>query len=413
MVKERVYTPLAGVLVDMQSFVEEFTATESVRYEQFAEIWREKKMSLIFCGRQTERELKEFTEDMFSVVLQYLGSSQTFQVQVAGLFLLYGLYHTQPLKPKAKVRVTREQFQSILQFHREVKNQGHLDVDYVFQKLKIQRAFDFVANAHPCDILQATHTADDDLNKDSLPVEKSVVSEILQPDNIAQLATIHEQYVEMKCRLAGRDRPDTALDVIQPDIVQYLTRAVASHEEWRKTGKRLQKKDGGITSESEAESDVEHPKPSVCHGRKRASIRERAFSKTAEPSRGRRHRRATVHNGTEQSPTKSPPKKRGRKSSRVESMEEQEVLRVPTVNLREEMRSVILNMPRLSGEEKVSKRGKKSKTESMKNTRKKEIKKAPKEKGQLKEKIAPKGKSKVKLSKSKQCTPEENIPDPH
>ena len=49
----------AGVLEDFESFIEKFTSTQSVRYEQFAEIWKELQMSLIFAGRQSDQECRE------------------------------------------------------------------------------------------------------------------------------------------------------------------------------------------------------------------------------------------------------------------------------------------------------------------------------------------------------------------
>ena len=52
-------TVSAGVLEDFEAFIEKFTATQSVRYEQFLEIWKELQMSLIFAGRQSDQECRE------------------------------------------------------------------------------------------------------------------------------------------------------------------------------------------------------------------------------------------------------------------------------------------------------------------------------------------------------------------
>ena len=49
----------AGVLEDFEAFIEKFTATQSVRYEQFAEVWKELQMSLMFAGRQSDQECRE------------------------------------------------------------------------------------------------------------------------------------------------------------------------------------------------------------------------------------------------------------------------------------------------------------------------------------------------------------------
>jgi len=49
----------AGVVQDFENFCEKFTATNSVRYENFLEIWKEMRMSLIFAGRQSDQECRE------------------------------------------------------------------------------------------------------------------------------------------------------------------------------------------------------------------------------------------------------------------------------------------------------------------------------------------------------------------
>jgi len=49
----------AGVMEDFEAFCEKFTATNSVRYEQFLNIWKELRMSLIFAGRQSDQECRE------------------------------------------------------------------------------------------------------------------------------------------------------------------------------------------------------------------------------------------------------------------------------------------------------------------------------------------------------------------
>jgi len=50
---------VAGVRDDFEELLQRFTATETVRYENFVEIWREMKLPFIFAGRQSEREARE------------------------------------------------------------------------------------------------------------------------------------------------------------------------------------------------------------------------------------------------------------------------------------------------------------------------------------------------------------------
>ena len=48
-----------GVLEDFEAFTERFTATKSVRYEHFLDIWKEMRMTLMFAGRQSDQECRE------------------------------------------------------------------------------------------------------------------------------------------------------------------------------------------------------------------------------------------------------------------------------------------------------------------------------------------------------------------
>ena len=58
-VKNKKFAPATGIQADFDKILTTFVKTKSVRYEEFAKIWREKKLSLICAGRQTDRESME------------------------------------------------------------------------------------------------------------------------------------------------------------------------------------------------------------------------------------------------------------------------------------------------------------------------------------------------------------------
>ena len=55
----RRYSPAAGVKTDFVTLLSKFAETNSVRYTEFATLWCGMKMSLIFAGRQEDRECRE------------------------------------------------------------------------------------------------------------------------------------------------------------------------------------------------------------------------------------------------------------------------------------------------------------------------------------------------------------------
>ena len=65
-------------------------------------IWKDMKFGLIFCGRQTFRELYEFTEDLFDLVKLQALSPNSIGCRAAAIYLLYSLYFKQPARPMVR-----------------------------------------------------------------------------------------------------------------------------------------------------------------------------------------------------------------------------------------------------------------------------------------------------------------------
>ena len=53
------YAPTLGVKSDFEALLQKFTETGTVRFQNFAEIWKEMKFSMYCAGRQTQREVRE------------------------------------------------------------------------------------------------------------------------------------------------------------------------------------------------------------------------------------------------------------------------------------------------------------------------------------------------------------------
>jgi hypothetical protein len=54
----------SGVKTDCQKLLDRFTATGSVRFEEFVKIWKDMKFPCIYCGRESFAELYEFIEEV-------------------------------------------------------------------------------------------------------------------------------------------------------------------------------------------------------------------------------------------------------------------------------------------------------------------------------------------------------------
>ncbi|XP_019635016.1 PREDICTED: snRNA-activating protein complex subunit 1-like [Branchiostoma belcheri] len=226
-----------GLRTDCERLLQLFTETNSVRYEQFSALWRQTNFSLIHYGRKEAREQKEFIEGAFQIVQNFLLPPYSFQVRVGALYLLYGLYYTQLNNPKVKIRMTLKMWCELLVFHQEVTEQQHLDVDFIFRTLRMDKAFLFTAT--PTQLIFGTKEKlpdDEDRENDQLKEQQSILPQVLG-DSLEQLQDIHEKYHNMKCELGGGGRPDPSLGVVKTGIAESIAEKIHKYEEWRKTTK--------------------------------------------------------------------------------------------------------------------------------------------------------------------------------
>uniref|UniRef100_A0A2K6RXT4 Small nuclear RNA activating complex polypeptide 1 n=1 Tax=Rhinopithecus roxellana TaxID=61622 RepID=A0A2K6RXT4_RHIRO len=134
-----------GLQTDCEALLSRFQETDSVRFEDFTELWRNMKFGTIFCGRMRNLEKNMFTKEALALAWRYFLPPYTFQIRVGALYLLYGLYNTQLCQPKQKIRVALKDWDEVLKFQQDLVNAQHFDAAYIFRKLRLDRAFHFTA----------------------------------------------------------------------------------------------------------------------------------------------------------------------------------------------------------------------------------------------------------------------------
>lgn len=303
------YQPTAGVNADFEKLLQQFTATETVRFEKFSEIWRELKMSFIFAGRDSERECREYTEEMMRWALKYLLPPYNFQVRVGGLYLLYGLFNQQPLVRKVRIRVTPEKWKEIIDFQTEARRQQHLDVNYVFQRLRFDDAFCYTATETEVTFNLSTGTSvrEEDTAPEEFKDEQSVLYDLFSEQFLEQLTQLHDHYHNVKVGLEGPDanEPSRSLNVIQTNIVPSLLGTVMAYQQRKQHLRKATVSD----TENDDMNDEDY-KPSVGdRGNIKSEIKAKAYRNVARASRSRRHRQAV--DSADDSPDKQ--HKRGRR----------------------------------------------------------------------------------------------------
>lgn len=100
----------SGYLEDLLELLRQFENEKSWRFSAFSSCWREMKFSLIYRGRQSFKELLEFSEEVADITKRFLAPSQTTKMRVGALYTLYGLYYKHPIRHFFKIRIVKNEY---------------------------------------------------------------------------------------------------------------------------------------------------------------------------------------------------------------------------------------------------------------------------------------------------------------
>lgn len=236
-VKRRFIFPASGVHSDVETLLQKFVNTNSIRYEEFLKIWKENNFSLLQTGRHGLREKREFVEEAFKIVLRFILPPFSLQVRVGAIYTMFGIYHSQRLEPKVRVRIPLAWWTHIVELHDEVKTHRHLDVDYIIRKMKdSDRMFEFVAYPSHLSMEELYRDNDyDDEDSDEINDSKKfckerkelMIDKLLDEEQITQFEAVHQKYHELKCMSNSNNGGDSklpgpSLNLISDDVVNSI-----------------------------------------------------------------------------------------------------------------------------------------------------------------------------------------------
>ncbi|XP_076439443.1 uncharacterized protein LOC143279135 isoform X2 [Babylonia areolata] len=317
-VRNKKYAPATGIQSDFEKVLTSFVETKSVRYEDFAKIWREKKLSMICAGRQTDREAVEFMEECLKVAVRMFLPPYGFQARVGALYLLYGLYLTQPCLPKVKIRLMRDDWEQVKSLQEELTRQSHHDTNFILQKLLLDGAFYFCAASQEA---RSRYSQTEEANKGTVEVlreDRQRIDDLFTDETLEQMNMIHGRYHQQKVRVAGPDasRPDRSLDVLHDKFPVSVKEILKEHhEQWRKKESSRQGTrslptipEGGESEEAESDPDYQ---PASSVGQRRARLKALAY-RGAKNKQRYKHRSLATEASSSEEKSPSPKKKRGR-----------------------------------------------------------------------------------------------------
>ncbi|NXE22595.1 SNPC1 protein, partial [Ardeotis kori] len=307
---------VAGLQADCEELLGAFQEADTVRFERFTELWRERRFHTIFYGKIRALERNKLTKKTLELAQQYFLPPYAFQIRVGALYLLYGLYNTQLCQPKQKIRIALKDWPEIQRFQQDLIDSQHYDAAYIFRTLRLARAFHFTAMPKLLNYRTKKKIQENE-SKEEFKDPSSRVNSLITNDVLEELMNIHDHYQKMKCVIsADKSQPDKALSLIKDDFVVTLKDITLEHQQWQQNRMKLFL---NATETNKVSNKKEEETSLGSEGSERANalarIKYRSYSAVVEASKSRRHRQVKLESSESGSHSGKSPS-RSKKNSR-------------------------------------------------------------------------------------------------
>ncbi|NXF17720.1 SNPC1 protein, partial [Rhodinocichla rosea] len=306
-----------GLKEDCEELLGAFQQADTVRFERFAELWRERRFHTIFYGRIRALERNKIAKKTLDVAQQYFLPPYSFQIRVGALYLLYGLYNAQLCQPKQKIRIALKHWPEIQKFQRDLLDAQHYDAVYIFRRLRLARAFHFTAMPKLL-TYRTKKKIEKDYFKEEFKDPSNRVNSLITNDVLEELMNIHDHYQKMKCVIsADKSQPDKALSLIKDDFVVNLKDITLEHQEWQQNRmKSLRNTKVAPETEDKKKEETSLKSEGSERANALARIKYKSYSAVVEVSRSRRHREVQLES-SESGPSCGKSPGRSKKASRT------------------------------------------------------------------------------------------------
>ncbi|XP_028306229.1 snRNA-activating protein complex subunit 1b [Gouania willdenowi] len=266
---------------DFEELLKRFKQTESIRYEVFSNIWKEMNFSSIFYGTMN-REKRQFSRFALDIATPYVLPPYSFQIRVGGLYLLFGLFHSQTATPPQPIRMSLKDWENLKKFERDTVEAQHFDVLFILRRLESAKAFLFTAMPTLLTYSKRRNVkrpaqCDDFMERASRP------QELITLELLEELSNIQTHYQNLKKSVTS-ESPDSnpSLNLIHNNMVPRLRSSVVDFYDWQQKAPNEDVGEG--TSSQQCVSRAELI----------ASIKSRAYKEAGEVVKSRRHRPVEV-----------------------------------------------------------------------------------------------------------------------
>ncbi|XP_028445990.1 snRNA-activating protein complex subunit 1-like [Perca flavescens] len=287
------YDPLTE---DVEQLLARFQHTDSVRYELFSAIWREMGFSDVFRGIPSVAELKRFCRVALATAVKYFLPPYSYQIRVGGLYLMFGLYHTQLAIPPVNIRLALRDWDPIQKFLKDSMNFGHQDVVYIYEKLVAAKAIHYTAMPHFLSFQKQMKPKRDAVCTEFLG-RSTAVQELFSADILEEMSNIQSHYeqlkeatVEVSCQATMTHRNFSAQ--LKDSMSEFITWQKKTFSQENKGKKSVVDCDDDDDDDDDDEVEKNAEAQSSSRARLLSSIKQKSYGNFQEASKSRRHRQA-------------------------------------------------------------------------------------------------------------------------
>jgi len=234
---------IAGIDEDLEatmfSAFQEFEKEAGPRFSAFTKVWKESCFGCIFNGRESYRDLYEFTEEILDRVKQsarpvYQNRERNPLLRYAGLYMMYALFFKQPCRPRVKLRLTLEEMKELQGLVELARSENHWDVVYAWSKLFNEHAFHFTTLPTQMGLEMAIQLEQKKRmeNQNSRGAQNEYFKSKEFNGLLKGMRKIHSKYTRLKGSLSNaEDETEKSLYFIDPNLPESIKEIIEPKEE--------------------------------------------------------------------------------------------------------------------------------------------------------------------------------------
>ncbi len=141
---------------DVRTLMVSYQKKQAYDFTSFADVWKERTFSLVHFACPEKLGRPVFMQTLYQIILSYnTMNTRLLEVKLGVLYGLYLLYFTQPevfpIFPKEKIRLILTSWKEIFELYKYSKQYDLYDAVYIYEKMRKEHIFEFVANIDPWD----------------------------------------------------------------------------------------------------------------------------------------------------------------------------------------------------------------------------------------------------------------------